>query len=456
MSTSIIDIRPEDLNSVRNRRKHHISIIGCGRISTFHAYLFLKAGFRVTCIGRNQATVEQLVKGDMPFLKHESVLFLRKNLKVGHLEVTTNLEEAVSKSDVVIIPTELKIDEKRKVDHLDTERNCRRVGSALKRGSLIIIIGLMTPEGLIEDSLESSSGFIVGTHFGLAYSPIRRIEKKSLDKLSKSRRIVAAQDNRSLKAASTILDLITEDSVIETDNFRNAQIATIFEAVQQYTNKALSNEFASLCEKIGIDYLQTLKLLAKVSDETIVSPALSQNNISEETQLLLREAEDANVRLRILGSTTDVNKESLKHAVTLIREALKSCGKSLRRARIVLLGVSSTRDRRDAPKNSAKRLLEILRKRGCKVSLYDPYFTEKMLTELGFEVKKRLGDAAEGMDCIVILTGHTRFQRLSFKRLRILAKMPAAIVDLEGVLDPEKVEKKGFVYRGLGRGVWTK
>jgi hypothetical protein len=34
--------------------------------------------------------------------------------------------------------------------------------------------------------------------------------------------------------------------------------------------------------------------------------------------------------------------------------------------------------------------------------------------------------------------------------------MPAAIVDLEESLDPDKVEKAGFIYRGLGRGVWTK
>jgi hypothetical protein len=42
------------------------------------------------------------------------------------------------------------------------------------------------------------------------------------------------------------------------------------------------------------------------------------------------------------------------------------------------------------------------------------------------------------------------------KKLKLLAKMPAAIVDFEGVLDPEKVEAEGFIYRGLGRGVWKK
>jgi UDP-N-acetyl-D-mannosaminuronate dehydrogenase len=60
------------------------------------------------------------------------------------------------------------------------------------------------------------------------------------------------------------------------------------------------------------------------------------------------------------------------------------------------------------------------------------------------------------VDCIVILTGHKRFKRLNLKKLKIMAKMPAAIVDFEGVVDPKKVEMEGFIYRGLGRGVWKK
>jgi hypothetical protein len=37
-----------------------------------------------------------------------------------------------------------------------------------------------------------------------------------------------------------------------------------------------------------------------------------------------------------------------------------------------------------------------------------------------------------------------------------MLKMPAAIVDFEGIIEPYKIEKEGFIYRGLGRGVWTR
>jgi UDP-N-acetyl-D-mannosaminuronate dehydrogenase len=67
-----------------------------------------------------------------------------------------------------------------------------------------------------------------------------------------------------------------------------------------------------------------------------------------------------------------------------------------------------------------------------------------------------LNEAVEGTDCIVILTEHDQFKRLNLKKLRAVMKMPAAIVDLTGTIEPQKVEKEGFIYRGLGRGAGKK
>jgi len=45
---------------------------------------------------------------------------------------------------------------------------------------------------------------------------------------------------------------------------------------------------------------------------------------------------------------------------------------------------------------------------------------------------------------------------MNLGRISAFDKKPAAIVDMGNVVDPAKAEKEGFVYRGLGRGVWTK
>ncbi|MGC9345512.1 MAG: nucleotide sugar dehydrogenase [Candidatus Bathyarchaeales archaeon] len=458
MSVSVLHIKPEDIDSIEKRRRYTISIIGCGRIGVVHACLLAEAGFRVICIDADQAIVNRLAKGKAPFLKHEIEPMLKRYVKNGHLKATSDVKTAVSQSDVIVITTSAKIDEKKKVDYSHVEKVCKCVGLSLRRNSLIILMSTVGPgitEGLIREALESTSGFKVGVDFGLAYSPVRVSDAETLEKLPGYKRIVAAIDKNSLDAASIILGTIVKNDVIQTNDVKTAEAATLFEYVHQNVNAALANEFALFCEKAGIDYFKAQKLLG-VGVYALALPTLTCRNIPEEPYLLLDEAENLNVKLRIPTIAGEINEEILKHAIGLIREALRSCGKTLRRAKVSLLGVSQTPNMKGAPKISTKKLAKMLETKGAKVSLYDPYLSSNELADLGHPFKKRLTEAMEGVDCIIILTGHDKFKRLNLKKLKVMARMPAAIVDFEGVMEPGKVEMEGFIYRGFGRGVWTK
>ena len=459
MSTSILHIKPEDMDNVEKRRKYTISTIGCERNGVLHACLFAEAGFKIICVDADRALVNRLTRGKSPFLKSRVEPLLKKHVKNGCMKATNDVEAAVAQSDIILITTQAKIDRKKKVNYSDIQKVCKRVGSNLRRGSLVIVmsaVGPATAERLIRETLENTSGFKVAVDFGLAYSPVRVLDEQTLEKLADCKRIVAATDKDSLNAASIVLRTITKEDVVRTDDVKTAEAAVLFEAVQHYTNVALANEFACFCEKADIDYLKAKELAETSAHGTLVSPTLTCGNIRQEPYLLLEEAENLNMKLQIPSIAREINEEILKHAVSLIRETLRSCGKTLRRAKVSLLGISRTPNLKDIPKASAKKLAKILETKGAKVSIYDPYLSVKDLADLSHPFNKNLTQAMEGVDCIVIFTGHDRFKRLHLKKLKIMAKMPAAIVDLEGVVDPEKVEMEGLIYRGLGRGVWTK
>ena len=459
MPTSILHAKPEEIDNLKKRRRYRVSIIGCGRKGVLHACLFAEAGFEVMCVDADRALVNNLTRGKAPFLKREIEPILKKHAKNGCLNATNDVKTAVSKSDIIVITTRAKVDKKKKVNYSDIEKVCKRVGSNLRHGSLAIVISAVGPnvaERLIRETLENTSVFKVGVDFGLAYSPVRVLDEQTLEKLVDCKRIVAATDKDSLNAAAIVLGTIAKKGLVETDDVKTAEAAMLFESVQHYANVGLANEFAGFCEKASIDYLKAKELAETSACGTLVSPTLTGGNAREEPCLLLDEAEDLNVKLRILAIAGEINEEISKHAVSLVRGALRSCGKTLRRARISLLGISQTPNIKDVPKVSAKKLAKILATKGVRVSLYDPYLSSKELTDFGYPIKKNLTEAMEGVDCTVILTGHDRFKRLNLKKLKIMARTPAAIVDLEGVIDPEKVEREGIIYRGLGRGVWTK
>ncbi|MBS7636049.1 nucleotide sugar dehydrogenase [Candidatus Bathyarchaeota archaeon] len=432
-----------------------VSIVGCGRLGLLHACLFAEAGFKVICIDSDQAIIERILKGKVPFLKHEAEPILRKCLASGRLKATSDLKAAMAHSNVILVATSAIVDDKGGVDYSPLEKALKSIGSILRREALIIltsVVGIGVIEGFLKEILENSSGFRAGSDFYLAYSPILFPEIQTLNGLSNCRRIVAASDRASLEIALNVIKSVTNAEVIPVQSLKMAEAIALFEAAFQNVNSALANEFAFLCEKLGIDYFVARNFLGSNTNMHMQS-----TSTSEALKILLEEAENLNVKLRISEAALGLDEEVLRHKVELVRDALKSCGKPLRRAKIALLGFSQTPNTADIPKYSAKKIVSMLEKKGVKLTLYDPYTSWKAITDLEHaQPKKSLVEAIEGADCIVILAAHEQLKRLNLRKLKLLAKMPAAIVDLEGILDPVKVEAEGFIYRGFGRGVWKK
>ncbi|MEM1540621.1 MAG: nucleotide sugar dehydrogenase [Candidatus Bathyarchaeia archaeon] len=450
LSTKSIETKTSE-----QRGERAVSIVNCGRLGLLHACLFAEAGFKVMCVDSDQATVERIQKGKVPFLKHEVEPVFRKNLASGRLKATNDLKAALAQSNVILVTTPVVVDDKGKVDYSPLEKTLKSIGPCLRKETLIIVtsvVGIGVTEEMLREVLESSSGFRAGSDFYLAYSPILFPERQTLKGLSSCRRIVAASDGASLEMALNVIKSITSTEVVPVQDLKIAEAAALFEAAFQNVNSALAAEFALLCEKLGVDYFVARNFFGSTA-----GTHMQLTSTNEALKILLEEAESLNVKLRVPETAIELDEEVLRHEVELVRDALKNCGKPLRRAKITLLGISQTPNTADTPKNSAKKLVDMLANKGAKLTLYDPYISWKAITDLEHaQIKKSLIEAVEGTDCIVILAAHEQLKRLNLRKLKLLAKMPAAIVDLEGVLDPLKVEAEGFIYRGFGRGIWKK
>jgi len=88
--------------------------------------------------------------------------------------------------------------------------------------------------------------------------------------------------------------------------------------------------------------------------------------------------------------------------------------------------------------------------------VFDPHFSARDLSQMGFPSEKSLEKTIERADCLVFAVAREEFKRLSLSRIRMLMRKPPAVVDLVHIIDPEEAEKEGFIYRGLGRGVWKR
>jgi len=457
MSLPIMNAKPEDINTVEKRGKYAVCIVGCGQVGVHHAALFAEAGFKVICFDADQTVVNNIVKGRTPFSRGETEGKIKEQVRKGRLTATGDIKKGVSTSDIIVVTVPVKTDGRKKPDYSNVEGVCKRIGSSLRLGSLIIFVklaGIGFVEDTVKEALENSSGFKVGKDFGLAYSPLYVLPGQGAATVDHTR-LVAATERNSLETASNVLAVISRGGIEKTVNMKAAEAAALFHVQQKDVSAAFANELALFCEKIGVDYFEANELLSGRVNS--VEPlVLSNEDGQEEPYLLLGDAENQNVKLRIATVARETNEQRAKHVANLVKDALRSCGKTLRRSRVSLLGLSQTPNAKGHPKRIVKQIVQVLTARGARIRLYDPYFSENELGDLKPLFKKNLTETLEAADCIVILTGHDMFKRLGLNKLKVMMKTPSAIVDLERIVEPAKAEKEGFIYRGLGRGVWTK
>ncbi len=448
----VLHVKTEEIDTVEKRGKYTVSVIGCGQKGIRYAIAFADAGFKVICADADQSLTRRLAKGKAPFFERETESKLKGYVRTGQMSATSELKTAVSQSDVIIVTITAKIDDKKSPDFSEVENSCKQIGAALRQGTLFVYggtAGLGLTEGMIKETLENSSGLRVDESFGLVYNPIMVSDGQPVAPIGDQELNIAAIEKTSLDAASTILGVIAKKGINQTLNVKTAELAALFTAAKQDVNGALANELAMLCESAGIDYFETLKLMEPYMHETSFRPTIAEENNRNEAYLLLESAENLNTKLRLPVMARQVNENMIRQAVNLTQDTLRSCGKTLRRARVAVLGTPK-------PETGTDTFVKMLETKGAKVSLYDPLFSKSELSDAPRELKTSLNEAVEGTDCLILLTGQDQFNRLSLKRLRALMKTPAAIVDLIGITEPQKVEKEGFTYGGLGRGAGKK
>jgi UDP-N-acetyl-D-glucosamine dehydrogenase len=444
-----LHLQPQEVDTFEKRGEYKVCVIGCGLQGVQYAVAFVQAGFKVFGVDADQSLIKRLSKGKLAFSERGLDSRLKGYLRAGILTFTSDVKGVAAKSDVIILATNFKIDEKKTSDFSEVENLCKQFGSVIQRDVLVIYGGMTSygfTEGVIKEKLENTSGLKAGVSLGLAYIHCQTIEKESqIEKGNDCEWIVAADDKTSLDAASLLFSIITKKNPKKIMSSKVAEMVMLFTFARREVTIALTNELAVLCEKAGVDYFETLQLMKPLLQASESTPTIAEEGEKTEIYSLLESAENLGVKLRFPELAIRINEGMVRHAISLTQDALRSCGKTLRRSRIAVLG-----DKR--PGTSGESFVKMLEAKGARINLYGTASGKSDLSEMNLIPKKTVNEAVESSDCIIILNSEDQFKRLNLKALHLLMKTQAAIVDLGGLFEPGIVENEGFIYRGLGRG----
>lgn len=425
------------------------------------ACLYADAGARVIGVDMNPDVVERISKGDSPIAEPGLSPMLKKTIKAGKLSATTVTEEAAANSDIIFIVVPTMIDRQKRADYSAVEDACASIGKAIKSGALVIFESTCGPgvtERVVKGVIEKYSGMIAGQGFGLAYSPIRAMGGRALQDMQTYSKVVGAVDNKSLEAACAVLSVVVKGELIRVRNIRTAELSKLYETIYRDVNIALANEFAQLCEEFGVDYIETARAANSQPYSHLHSTGVGVGGhcLPVYPYLLATEAYALDSRLRLVLDARKINDLMPGHIARLASAGLRACGKSIKRAKVVILGISYRQNVKETRFSPSLELVSILKKRGARVTVFDPMFNASEIESMGVVSEPNLRRAIEKADCVILTIAHDDFKNMDTIELAAHMSKQGLVIDCTGILDPTSVEKSGLVYRAVGRGLWTR
>jgi UDP-N-acetyl-D-mannosaminuronic acid dehydrogenase len=438
-----------------------IGVVGLGWMGLPTACLYAEMGAKVIGADMNPKVVERVSKGDSTIDEPGLSPMLKKAIKAGKFTATTSTEEAAANSDILFLVVPTMIDRQKRADYSAVEDACVSIGKGLRNGSLVIFESTCGPgvtERVVKGTVEKYSGLVAGQGFGLAYSPIRAMGGRALQDMQTYSKVVGATDKKSLEAACASLSVIVKGELIRTRDIKTAELTKLFETIYRDVNIALANEFALLCEEMGVDYLETMRSANSQPYSHLHATGVGVGGycLPVYPYLLNTEAFTFDARLRLVLDARKINDFMPRHVAKLASDGLRVCGKSLKRAKVLVLGVSYRPNVKETRYSPSLDLISILKKRGAKVTAFDPLYNASEMESMGLQSEPTLRKAIEKADCAILAVAHEELKNLDTIELAAHMSRQGLIVDCTGSLDSASVEKSGLVYRGTGRGLWTR
>ncbi len=429
--------------------RKRIAVVGLGYVGLPLACLFAEKGFGAIGIDTDAAKVDLVGRGQSPFPGKEPGLaeLLCKVVRDGRLVATSDLEEC-GKAKAVFICVDTPIDED-KCPVLDfLKKAVGDVGKELRNGMLVSVESTLPPgtmQKVVIPLLEKSSGLKAGRNFFILYCPERINPGRSIESLKKNERVIGSIDSRSLKKGLEYYSAITEAELHPTD-LLTAEIVKTVENAYRDVQIAFANEVALVCEELGADAYEVRRLVntSPFRDMHFPGSGVGGHCLTKDSWLLASALPEKCPPL--ISAARAINDSMPDHLASLATEALRETGRRARGSKITILGLAFRRDLGDTRNSPALPILDRFR-RIAQVAVHDPYAQGSR----GLSVVRDVYAALEGSDCAIFVTDHSEYGSMDLGRMAKVMRT-RIIVDGRNIFDAEECRRRGFVYKGIGKG----
>ena len=394
-----------------------VLIIGQGYVGLPIAMRTVAVGYPVIGLDSDEARASRLQAG-MSFIEDVSDEDLQAAVATGRYQVSTDYADAAGFDIAVItVPTPLR-DSAPDLSFIESAAS--QLAPHVRPGCLVVLESTTYPgttEELMVPLLEAGSGLKAGADFMVGYSPERIDPGNTTWRFENTPKVVSGIDDPSAAAVATFYRTLV-DEVVPVKGCREAELTKLLENTFRHVNIALVNELAMFAHQLDIDIWDAIEAAGTKPFGFMrftPGPGVGGHCLPiDPSYLSWRVKESLGRPFRFVELANDVNDRMPDYTVNRIMLALNQRARSVRGARLLLVGLSYKKNSSDARESPAVRIAELLHELGAEVHALDTY-----LNTVPFELSHVVlhdSDALDysSYDIVVILTDH---DNIDYRRL---------------------------------------
>lgn len=421
-----------------------VAVIGLGYVGLNMAVALGKS-MPVAAFDILEHRVNQLKQG---LDEHHNIS--EEDLKAADIQYHTTLEGIKSCNVFIIaVPTPAYFYELPNIDPL--LEASREVGQILKKGDIVIYESTVYP-GTTEDVciplLEQISALKNLQDFTVAYSPERISPGDSNHHLSTIKKLLSAQDKKTLEIVKSLYETIC-DEVVPVSSIKVAESSKLLENTQRDVNIALMNEFADIMHHLNIDTHEVIEAAATKWNFSKYRPGLVGGHcISVDPYYLAFQAKRHGVDPDLILTARKVNNNAPRQIIFQLTKMVADLGMSLKETRLGVLGMTYKENVADIRNSLAIKMSIDLSEMVKQCLVHDPLINKQLLsTEYRLNVVDF--DEMKDLDIVILAVGHDFYKARGLPALLSQFNQAKIFMDIPGLFYQQKQDVKNTQYWSL-------
>ncbi len=393
--------------------KATVGVVGLGYVGLPLVLRFGEEHFPVIGFDVDPVKVRKLNAGES-YIRHIPAARLQSLTKEKQFEATSDFKR-LAEADCVIICVPTPLTAKKDPDLQYIEKTADAILKTLRKGQIISLESTTYPGTTEEILLERfrATGLEAGKDYFLVFSPEREDPGNAKFSTRTIPKVVGGITPNCLEVGKTLYSQVI-DRVVTVSSTKAAELVKLLENIYRSVNIALVNELKLLCDRMGIDIWEVIDAAAtKPFGYTpfYPGPGLGGHCIPIDPFYLSWKAKEYDFSTRFIQLAGEVNTSIPYYVVDRIGAALNDHSKSVRGAKVLVLGVAYKKDVDDVRESPALEIMELLQDKGATLTYSDPYIPK--LHKMRKHDFSHMSSAAlnedllKKSDVVLITTDHT-------------------------------------------------